>query len=297
MHKRGYLAYYRQKMHGGRNAFARAFDFIALRFAIFAACYVWFLLQTGIQWLTIGLSFIVVLMVSICAHMFERVRLDKFMQKTRDGIRKRILLEQIVLSDITPYIQMLCKHLEKAGMVVESKKGGMIFAKRGNQPVLACLLSRLSVSPVGAQDLLQLFRYAKAKGAELLAFSSSGYTEEALGLLERLPKGHRVRLFSSDRLLELARQDSLLPDDETIDRAVELEIEKEQAHFKRLRSAALLPAKVKRYLVIALIIFAASFVTGYQIYYATLSGLCLCLAGFSWWASRQTLGEQETESL
>ncbi len=256
--------YYKQRQHGGRSLAARIADGIALRLVFAAASYLWFHYNIENHVVVILLTSLTTFIFVAALKLWKDISFDRFVQKESARLCDTVLRERLLLLDESEFYELCeCVCADLPGF---------------ENAMLWCIQHSL---PIDADDVLSAFRRARKQNAQLLAVCSlSGCTEAASALMLRLPI--RAEYISPDLLLRFAKQTKTFA----------VEAEDVNAHIrskqtvvlerrKQMQAEPFAPGRAKKYLICAAILAAASFITGYALYYRLLAGLCLMLAGTS----------------
>lgn len=254
--------YFKRELHGGKGAAARLLDALLLRGLLALAFYAWFSAQLQSRVLAVILTLCALGTFCIAAQMYSSIRLENFIRKKRQELYEQALLEHLML--LSP---------EEAETLMEQREGSMNFflpvhPRKEAEPAL----------------LLQAYHRARRKNFQRMELYATGqFSQDAKVLAGQMKI--QVGLHEAKELIALAKEKELLPEEETIRRAID-------AHFDALRrqksgrQRIFLPGNAKRFLLCAALIGAASWITGYRIYYPLMAALCLCLAAVCWWMGR-----------
>lgn len=247
------LRYFKQRRYGGRNLLARTLDYIALRFILFAAAFLFFRLHldTPRSALLAALS---VLIVSLLLHVAREITMARFIKKEMIRIRRFLMREKLMFLPEPAFLE-LCRRC-----------GGV------EDPIP---LQR--AEPVGADALLPLLRQSQDRPPVIC--SSAGFTPAAEAFVLRSP--HRTRLIGPDALVAAAGQsDALWPDDEAVHAYIAAEQRRGANARRRLGELLRTGAGTygKKYALTAGVLLLLSFFTRYTLYYRMLAGLCLSIA-------------------
>ena len=95
--KRALMHYYKQRLYGGRGAFARAVDFVSLRLMGLLLCYLHFSVTIANMVMAGLMSLVAMAFATIAGELIKSIRLDRFIRKERKAIaleltKKRLLV-------------------------------------------------------------------------------------------------------------------------------------------------------------------------------------------------------------
>ncbi|HPY37078.1 MAG TPA: hypothetical protein PLH38_04520 [Clostridia bacterium] len=256
--------YYKQLQHGGRSLAARIADAFALRLVFAAASYLWFRYNIENHIIVILLTATTTLIFMAALKLWNEISFDRFVQKESERLLDTVLRERLLLLDEGEFLELCeCVCRDLPGF---------------ENATLWCMQHSL---PIDADDVLAAYRRARRQNAQFLAICSlSGCTQAASALLLRLPI--RSEYISPDILLRFARQTKEFSvGAEDVNAHIRSRQSVVHERRKQMQAEPFAPGRAKKYLVCALILAAASFITGYALYYRLLAGLCLMLAGTS----------------
>lgn len=277
--QRKLLGYYKQRMYHGRSALARAFDFFTLRLVFLLSCYLWFLSLVHNQLLAGMLSAIAVLMFSVVMSLINSIRLDRFIEKERARLNDENLREQLALMPREEFMGLAWRAAEKRSDI-ETVDGAL---RLHGEP---CILYPVQqFSPLSADDMLSIYRVARRqKAVHVLLYTAVPAGAEAESFCRRLSE-IQIHIESPEALLVLCRE-GVTPD--TADELVKKKLEDAAAEKKRKRAQPFAAGQARKYLISALVLLLTSFLTRYALYYRLLAGVCLCLAGMSFWMNNNS---------
>ena len=95
--KRALMHYYKQRLYGGRGAFARAVDFVSLRLMGLLLCYLHFSVTIANMVMAGLMSLVAMAFATMAGELIKSIRLDRFIRKERKAIaleltKKRLLV-------------------------------------------------------------------------------------------------------------------------------------------------------------------------------------------------------------
>ncbi len=246
--------YYRTRYGGGRGAFARTLDYIALRLILFGAACLAYRSRFDKTWLVLALASLTLLLAMILMRLYREMTFPRFVKRERERLRRLVLRDKLMLAPDKD-LRILCKTLlrprEQAALIVSAR-------------------------PVGANALLDAARGEAAR--PLCVFSTGGFDRSAEELLPLLPS---VRLCAQEALLGAADRVGLTASDADVTMRIQAIEEAKRTRKRRSFSFDFPQSAVKRYLFAALMLFGCSFLTRYTLYYRAFAGLCLSVAALS----------------
>lgn len=95
--------------------------------------------------------------------------------------------------------------------------------------------------------------------------------------------GVAVSFITPDDLIASGSAADFLPDDKAVDEAILSAARAEKARRKSAASAPFAEGRMRRYILVALALFALSFFVKYTLYYRLLSAACLSFGALAWW--------------
>lgn len=261
--------YFKQQQSGGRSGAARALDGIMLRLVFAAACYLWFRYNIENNVAVILLTAVTTLLFLAAAQLWREISFDRFVQREQERLSDAVLRERLLLLP-TEAFNELCKR---------------IMAQMPDMDD-AFLWCAQHAAPLTEDDILAAYRDAQSENAlRLTVCSLSPCSAAACALISRLPI--HADCMKPELLLRMARQAegySVSKDD------LETHIHSSQSARKERRTSMqaqpFASGRSKKYLLCAAVLIAASFLTGYALYYRLLAGLCLLLSASSYMLNR-----------
>lgn len=261
--------YFKQQQSGGRSSAARTLDGIMLRLVFAAACYLWFRYNIENKIAVILLTAVTTLLFLAAGQLWREISFDRFVQREQERLSDTVLRERLLLMP-TDAFEELCKRVLEQMPDMED----------------AFLWCAQHAAPLTEDDILTAYRAAQAqKALRLTVCSLSPCSTAACALLNRLPI--HADCIKPALLLHMARQAegySVSQDD------IETHIHSSQSARKERRASMqaqpFAAGRSKKYLLCAAVLIAASFLTGYALYYRLLAGLCLLLSASSFVLNR-----------
>lgn len=262
------LRYYKRRFYHGRSFIARAVDFLALRVITLAACYLWFTTLIDNTVMAAVLSVTALMTISVAVELVKSLRLDRFIQRERKRIAERLFRERLLI-------------LPKEGFLAVVK--AFLEGQRGQFADDCLVYTVQSASPVSADTVLRAHRAAQRRGlTAAVIFSAAPVSPEASALARRYD-GVAVSFITPDDLIASGSAVDFLPDDKAVDEAILSAARAEKARRKSAASAPFAEGRMRRYILVALALFALSFFVKYTLYYRLLSAACLSFGALAWW--------------
>ncbi len=264
------IAYYKSKLYGGRNTFARAADFVALRAITLAACYLWFSTVVQNVVMALLLSVTALVTISVAVELYKSIRLDKYIARERARMRERMFSKTLCTMTREEYLTLVQSRVRGA-----PKKYGA-----------GCLVYPLQhASPAGADAVLSAYRAAKKRGCTAaVIFSASGASREAEEFLEQYTDLD-IRFEPVSSLVSEGDALGLLPSDADVYAQILGSIEAEKKKRRQLLSKPFQAGRTRRYILVAAALFIASFFVKYTLYYRLLSAACVSFGAVAWWTN------------
>lgn len=254
-------SYMRGKLCGGKNRFARALDYVALRLILFISAYYLYLPRFASRPRAMLLAAITLAMAMLLLHLGGEIRYERFCQRELTRVRKLLLQDRLSMLDMQsaiPLVSSLC-------------------------PVGATPVVLQRALPVNADALLAIRRTHAACG-ELHVFSCTPYDEAARAYAART-NGLLV-LHAPDELLSAALRADMRPSDDEVYEAIAAQLAYEKTRRRRRLPTPFATGGACKYALLALLLTALSFLTSYALYYRLLAGLCMTVAALGAWRNR-----------
>ena len=262
------LRYYKRRFYHGRSFVARAVDFLALRIITLAACYLWFTTLIDNTVMAAVLSVTALVTISVAVELIKSMRLERFIQKERRRIAERLFRERLLILPKEEFLAIVKAFLES----------------RRVQFADDCLVYTVqSILPVSADTVLRAHRAAQRRGlTAAVIFSAAPVSPEASALARRYD-GVAISFITPDDLLASGSAADFLPNEQAVDEAIISAAQAEKARRRKTASAPFAEGRMRRYILIALALFALSFFVKYTLYYRLLSAACLSFGALAWW--------------
>lgn len=266
----------------GKNAFARLLDLTLFTLFCAIASYAWFLAKLQSQPLAVLLAAVASGMFLVALLAYRSIRLDKYCAKAVAQLHEQALSQHLLLLPRSDALSIL--QSARALAPVQPAAGGLLCGD-----CLYVALQQHPSEPVQPTRLLSLARTAHSYGCTRMEiYTTAPYSAPAKAFSKDLPV--TALLHDPGEFIALARACALLPPDAVVQQAMQSSIAQRQARRKKIQGSALASANARRYVLCAAIIAAASFITGYRIYYPIAAGLCLCLALICWYLGHRSKG-------
>lgn len=262
------LRYYKRRFYHGRSFVARAVDFLALRVITLAAWYLWFTTLIDNTVMAAVLSLTALATISVAVELFKSLRLERFIQKERKRISERLFRERLLILPKEEFLAVVKAFLEG----------------RRSQFADDCLVYTVqSALPVSEDTVLRAHRAAQRRMlTAAVIFSAAPVSPEAAALARRYD-GVALSFVTPDDLLASGSAANFLPDDKAVDKAILSAAQGEKVRRRKAASAPFAEGRVRRYVLVALALFALSFCVKYTLYYRLLSAACLSFGALAWW--------------
>ncbi|MEG1547589.1 MAG: hypothetical protein RR527_02495 [Clostridia bacterium] len=277
--KRTILRYYKRRLYGGRSILARAVDFLALRCIALLACYFWFstlLKNTVLSWL---LSAIALGIICVAAELYKSIRLEKFMQKERKALKERAFYERLLTMPRQEYSALIREHIK--AYADEYKRD--------------CLVYPLQQAANVTQDtVLSVYRAAQSKGCSCAVIFTISEPDKAAEECVRHYAGIPISFHSA--LLLANDNPDMLASDEDLDALLLRIIADEAVAHKKAVSEPFKSIRIRRYILVALALFLASFFVKYTLYYRLLAAACISFGAIAWWIGAFAHGSKQLDN-
>ena len=260
--ERLYARYFRRKRAGGRGRLALILDGALFRLILFTGAYLFFGTRLpGSEARALLLAGVFLLMCELAFRVVSEIRLEAFMQKELRRIRRLLTVDRLLLLD-GPGIRALCAPL----------------VARGETPVL---LQR--TAPADGDAVIAALRTRRGKG-RVGILACGGFTPDAEALASR--SGGMISLYPADVLLGGAAEAGLTPSAGEVRAYIAAELPRMEKKRRPRLPAPFAPGRAGKYLLAALALTAASFLTRYALYYRMLAGLCGAVASLGVFLNR-----------
>ncbi len=262
------LRHYKRRFCHGRSFIARAVDFLALRVITLAACYLWFTTLIDNTVMAAVLSATALVTISVAVEIIKSFRFERFVRKERRRVAERLFRERLLILPREGFLAVVRAYLQ---------------ARPGRFPEDSLVYTVQSAFPVSPDTVLRAHRAAERRGlASAVIFSATAASPEAVALAKRYD-GVSIAFVTPDDLLCDGSAADFLPDDTAIDEDILSAARAERARRRQKASAPFAEGRMRRYVLVALALFALSFFVEYTLYYRLLSAACLSFGALAWW--------------
>lgn len=276
------LRYYKRKFNHGRTLVARAVDFTALRIITLAACYLWFSTLTDNTLIAAVLSFTALLTISISIELVKSIRFDRFVAMERKRVAERLFRERLLILPKEEFLAIVKAYLE--GQAADFVGDTLVYPVR-------------TAAPVDADTVLKAYRAAQKRGlAAAVVFSASPVLPGARRLAERYNEV-TMTFVTPDDLIASKAAAGFMPGDDAVEEAILAAIQAEKAGRKRNASSPFASGRLRRYVLVAVALFALSFFVKYTLYYRLLSAACLSFGALAWWLNAMTAASDPSSAV
>lgn len=274
--------YYKERQHGGRGTVARIADEIMLYAIAAVAGYLWFRYYVRSTPYVILLTTITTLFFFLAMRLWRSLRFDRFIRGEQRRLTDVVLRERLLLLPASGF-HALC---EKAVNAME----GNAYAEGGS--LLWCMQQ---AAPIREDSILEAYRGAQeASARKLLLCSLSQLSEQAVALLCRLPL--ETICVPQEALFTAAHETAgYAVDVIDVEAYIHSEMRARKQRRERAQAQPFAPGNAKKYLFCAALLFAASFVVGYRLYYRLLAGVCVALFSMTMLLKKSTPASVVTE--
>lgn len=267
--RRAIMRYYKRKLYSGRNAVARAADYISFRLIAFICCYLWFAQALSNSAARILLSLAATGFVSVAADLVGSLRLDRFIKAERKRIADGEVSRRMLLLTSAERLPVIRDYIKAHPQDFSS--GAAIYPLHKS-------------APVSEDDVLSALRLSKERGASgVVIIHSSELTDAALAAA-----GEGARFISFRSMLNDAALQPLTPSESEIDALILASIAARRRKRKAALSMPLGDGRTRRYIAVAMGLLAASFFVEQALYYRLASAACISLGAIAWWLNRRT---------
>jgi len=263
------MRYYKRRLYSGRNAVARAADYISFRLIAFICCYLWFAQALSNNAARLLLSAAATGFVSVAADLIGSLRLDKFIKAERKRIADGEVARRLLLMT-NPERMAVIRGYVKAHPE-DFADGVAIYPLHRS-------------SPVSEDDVLSALRLSRERNApSVVIIHASEVSDGALAAA-----GEAARFISFRSMLDGAALSALAPSETEIDGAILASCAARKRKKKAALSSPFGDGRTRRYMVAAMGLLAASFFVEQALYYRLASAACISLGAIAWWLNRRT---------
>lgn len=251
-----------------KNKLASALDHLALRALLLALCvgYFFFLWRSGPVSLLCGGALFA--LASLTLMLFERRTLKTRDRMLRERVGGMIALEELIMMPSKAACQRVCDLLCET---LSAESCGNAIMRYGDETWLIRCAQCLQGSSTSEGDVLSAHRARIESGADKCALvTTASFSPAATRAAEWADPP--VRLIAGRQLALLFGRQHPATDEEI---ARHLSRQKKPFSWQRIRSLALSPAKLGRYLLCAFLLLMLYFATG------SLASLLACLLSFA----------------
>ena len=265
--KRALKRYYKRKLYGGRNAFARALDFLSLRLVGLLVFYLHFSTIIANHVMAFLMSLVAIVFACVAIELVKSIRMDRFIEKERGQIAKEACKKKLLSMPREEQLQRLRRYAkENPGRFGEAE---IIFTLR-------------RVSPVTEDDILSAATAARKRSAARVTILHTGAISESAQALAADYPGIHISFLALEDILSAGDKQALLPTDAEIDAMILARLEAEREKRKSALSRPFERGRTGRYLLCALGLFAASFFVRYPLYYRLMAAACISFGGMAY---------------
>jgi len=250
-------AVFRKRFGGGRSLFARALDYFAIRAVLLIAAFLYFRALVESERIAAALSLIALAAAMVGMRIVREARYARFLLRERASIRRAIFLERLIFM---PEDELLS--------LVEPLSSG--------RPVVV-LRHAEAAGPDALYPALRLYE------GPFALFATGGYADGARAFQRRCRPD--VVLLEPDAVAAAAENSKAYPTDEDVSERIRAERESQREQRRGRVSRAFARGTAKKYALCACVLFAASFFSGYTIYYRVLASLCALFSALAFFAS------------
>ena len=265
--KRALMHYYKQRLYGGRGAFARAVDFVSLRLMGLLLCYLHFSVTIANMVMAGLMSLVAMAFATMAGELIKSIRLDRFIRKERKAIALELTKKRLLV------------------MPLEEQHSRLrAFARANPQPFreAGAVFSLHRITPVTPDDVLAAVAVARKRQAPgIILFHQGPISKEAMTLAEAC-EDIKVTFLSLWDILTPQDMADLAPGDKEIDEAILARLALGKKKRKDALSRPFSQGRTGRYLLCAAGLFAASFFVAYPIYYRLMAALCITFGAMAY---------------
>ncbi len=263
------IRYYQKKMHGGRSIVARGIDCVFFRLFIATILFSVLLYLSRSFAVSLLIALLLTTAASLALLIVNRNKTKRFIETDLQRIKEKCLLETLTFMNARDFIAYLdalfdgFEAVEPWGNGFTALKNAKRFYAFHNHPQ----------TKVNVPDILDILR----NGNEPLVFVSlSDFHEDVKSLCKSMEQN--VALINGTRLLKIAAENDMLPDENEAQQRAENEMKQTILTLDKIKRTAIQKTKIKRYILCGIVVLLWSIVTGFRIYYPFIAAVCFLLA-------------------
>lgn len=264
--------YFKIKYNKNKSFFARCIDIAAFAWATFIVSFMvcWYTLFSVKYSIIVAVSSTVsIIIISI---NIKRRKFNKFVQKEIESLKKKNIIEDILLKDTKSLTYFFKKILD----IENAEKVNNGWMDEGD---FYYIFYNHPDNPVSAQQILDVYRNVKNTATTYIFISPSNFSQNASILCKKICE--KCELIEQNDIIELAEKYGLMPDDSEISQNIETDIRENIISIKTLKKTILDKNKAKNYAICAIIFTIWPFVFSYNLLITILAVICVLLAFFS----------------
>jgi hypothetical protein len=272
------LRYYRKKISGGKSMIARTVDFMMLRIIIFIVLFIAVLNMSLSIFVSLIMAFFLTAALSTVFVVYNRKKIERYIIKDMLRLKQKCLLEKLTFMDKKDYTCFIGK-ITGQDIVKPKYDNDGFFTVCGDTSMYA--FQNHPGGDCSVKDVLRVYR--EYKHDKLIIISLSDFSAESINMCASLPG---VTLSSGKKVLRMAEEKGLLPDEKEAGEKAEKEMKETLVTFEKIRKNALSGTKIKGYIFSGIVIMCWPLVAGFQVYYPVIAALCFALAAITYKKSR-----------
>lgn len=257
---------------------ARIVDFIFFRLLIAFVLFLVLIYFSRSTTVSVLISIFTTTAFSLILLIFSRKKVSRYIEQDLKRIKEKCLLEALTFMTIDEYAEYLNVLL---GGLEDVQVTDMGFTAKMDDAII-CAFHNHPSDKCGVSHVLHVLREFFDKSLVLVSLSE--FDENAKKLCAH--SGQVIELLSGSRILELAAEKDMLPNEEDAAERAKMEMNESITTLDKVRETTLSRAKVKRYVICGVIVMLWPLVTGFQVYYPIIAMLCFVLAILAYRKSR-----------
>ena len=250
-------AVFRKRFGGGRSVLARALDYFAIRAVLLVAAFLYFRTLVASAQIAAALALVALAAAMVFMRIVREARYARFLSRERARIRRAIFFEKLIFM---PEAELL----------------SLVGPLAGGRPVVV-LRHAEQAGPDALYPALRLYE------GPFTLFATGGYANGARAFQRRCRPD--VTMLEPDTVAAAAEKSQAYPTDGDVSERIRQERETLREQRRGRVSRAFARGTAKKYALCACVLFAASFFSGYTIYYRVLASLCALFSGLAFFAS------------
>ena len=271
-------SHYKRLLYKGRGPIARGLDFIAFRIILFFVAWIPFATILKSSWQGAVMATILVALISVILEWGKEQRLAKFVMEKRKDLCKEYQMDRLVVMDPNQFLTMVSQLVISLGYQVMGILEGAILVQYGEERSMVFPIQSHRSYQITPQDLLDMSRILRANGLhDMLLVTTCSLSEEARSFQRKIP-ALTLSILKQDSLLNQAIKMGHMPGIKEMEESLLVDTTEQEMSLSKFRLSALYSGKTRAYILCGLIVIAATYFTGFNLYYPMVAAFCFLMA-------------------